>query len=190
MLRAEGSDPGPRLGGPWPLPGPSPFTINWDCRRAFLPPLLVRWAGPTRGKGRGWGPPCAGEAGRGTAGPHLARAQRDQMEQKAAFHPARGGATLFSSRQEAPEDFGGTNTPTLVRDSRKLARGWNLVQVPSRWNLGYPPVAQVAKRLLHIYNSCPGPNAQVHPGAAPVTWPAPSHAEEARLREGKCTARK
>lgn len=61
-LRVEGSDPDPALGGP------SPLTINWGRRRAFLPPLLVRWAGPARGKGRGWGPPCAAEAERAQLG--------------------------------------------------------------------------------------------------------------------------
>ena len=44
--------------------------------------------------------------------------------------------------------------------------------------------------LLDIKNGCPGPSAQVHPGAAPTARPAPSQGEEARLEEGKCTARK
>lgn len=65
----------------------------------------MRWPGPARGKGRGWGPAVCrgGGAGAQLGHPYVARAQRDQMGQKAAFRPAQGGAASAS-------DFG---APTL-----------------------------------------------------------------------------
>lgn len=43
------------------------------------------------------------------------------MEQKAAFHPARGGATLFSSLQGAPGGFRGNQYPDVGRGLEEIS---------------------------------------------------------------------
>lgn len=100
MLRAGDSDPNPTLGGPGPLPGPSPLTRSPDCRRTSLPPLLVLWAGPARGKGRGWLPPCAREAGRrhswATSGPSAEGP--NGTEGRLSSRAGRGRLSFFSPR--------------------------------------------------------------------------------------------
>lgn len=53
----EPSSRAPRRGA-WPLPGPLPLTFNPGCWRAFLPPLLVRWAGRPVGRALGGGRVC------------------------------------------------------------------------------------------------------------------------------------
>lgn len=117
------------------------------------------------------------------------------MGQKAAFHPARGGAISVSSRGATGRPrISGNQSSALRRwaETRKLARGLGMEfgKVLSRWNLVFLPVAQVAKHLLDINKGYSGPSGQVHPGTSPVTRPAPSLGQEAGLGEGKCGARK
>lgn len=87
MMRVGGSDrvPAPREGA-WPLPGPLPLTFNPGCWRAFLPPLLVRWAGRPVGRA-GVEAACAERRGRSTAGPHLAGAQGTKWDRRLPFIP-------------------------------------------------------------------------------------------------------
>lgn len=106
------------------------------------------------------------------------------MGQKAAFHPARGGATSVSSRDGAPGGFRGIKPPHISPGLEEISLGLGEEFGTGAFSLE-PRVP-----LLDIKNGCPGPSAQVHPGAAPTARPAPSQGEEARLEEGKCTARK
>lgn len=174
--------------GHFRAPHPSPSTGTAGAHSCH--PCSCGGPGRPVGRAGGGGRRVPGRRGGAQLGHIWPERGGTKWNRRLPFIPRGAGRPYFHLANRRPEDFGGTNTPTLVRESRKLARGWNLVLVPSRWSLAYPPVTQVAKRLLDINNSCPGPSAQVHSGAAPVTRPAPSHTEEARLREGKCTVRK
>lgn len=133
MLQAGGSDRDFATGVPWPLPRPSPLTLNPGCRRAFLPRLLVRWAGPARGKGRGWRPPCAGEEGRGhswaTSGPSAEGP--NGTEGGLSSRAGKGGLDFFSPR--VAREFRGNYAPHphdvgLRRGDWSWGWGWNLVR--------------------------------------------------------------
>lgn len=128
MLRAGSSDPEPAPAPappPPPLPGPSPLTLTPGGWRAFLPPLLVRRAGPARGKAWGWGPPCAGKAGRGhswaTSG--LSVEGPNGTESSLSSRERRGDLSFFSPRGAGRISGTSSVPPPLGWDSRKFARG-------------------------------------------------------------------
>lgn len=150
----EGSGPSAsRFRAPRPSPSTRPAGAH-SCRPCSCGGL----ARPV-GRAWDWGRRVPGRRGGGTAGPHLARAQRDQMGQKATFHPARGVATLVSPHHGEPERFRGTN-PSWWAGTRgnwvgsRGGGGGNLVQVLSRWTLPCLSAAQVAKLLLGTSHGC------------------------------------
>lgn len=139
------------------------------------------WEGPGAGARR-----VPGRRGGAQLGhPYVARAQRDQMGQKAAFRPARGGAASAS-------DFGAlTLSPasTLGREEGiRSGLGMESGKVFSRWNLVSLPVAQLAKPFLGFINKgCFGWSAEVHQSCDPA---CASPSGGSRLGEGKCPAGK
>lgn len=188
MLRAGDSDPDPTLGGPGPLPGPSPLTLSPDCRRTFLPPLLVRWAGPARGKGRGWLPPCAREEGRGhswaTSGPSTEGP--NGTEGRLSSRAGRGRHSFFSPR--GAWRISGGPIPQHMAGTRGNQLGAGMEFDTGAFSLRPRVPPCVWLRWLNSFrifkDGYSGPSPEVHPGAAPVPWPASSRGKEASLGRG------
>lgn len=185
MLRAGDSDPNPTLGGPGPLPGPSPLTRSPDCRRTSLPPLLVLWAGPARGKGRGWLPPCAREAGRrhswATSGPSAEGP--NGTEGRLSSRAGRGRLSFFSPR--GAWRISGDQSPNIWPGLEEVGLGLGVEFDTGAFSLS--PSCVWLRRLssLTIFKNCSsGASPEVHPGAAPVPWPASSRGKEASLGRG------
>lgn len=102
----EPSSRAPRRGA-WPLPGPLPLTFNPGCWRAFLPPLLVRWAGRPVGRA-GVEAACAERRGRSTAGPHLAERKGPNGTEGSLSSLGESGHLSFMSPWGRLEDLAGS----------------------------------------------------------------------------------
>lgn len=125
--KGRGLRPCARSGGPWATSGPVvPYPLQ-----ERIPAATARAGGRPGpvGSARVGGHVLEGGAERCTAGSHLTQARRDQMGQKAAFHPSRERAALTSCRWVL-KNFGGHSTQGSSR-----ARGgvWDRC---SRWNEG------------------------------------------------------
>lgn len=179
---AEGSEFGPRPRARGPLGhfrAPRPLTVYPSCWRAFLPPLLVRWAGPTRGKAWGWGPPCAAEAGRGHSWATSGQSRGGPNGTKSSLSSLEGRGDLSSFSPQGAWRIWGTTPPPapLCQGLSKLARGgggggewsrrWNSIQVLSPCNLVSPPAAQTARPLLGTNNRCLRPKGLSTSGRGP-----------------------
>lgn len=125
--KGRGLRPCARSGGPWATSGPVvPYPLQ-----ERIPAATARAGGRPGpvGSARVGGHVLEGGAERCTAGSHLTQARRDQMGQKAAFHPSRERAALTSCHWVL-KNFGGHSTQGSSR-----ARGgvWDRC---SRWNEG------------------------------------------------------